>query len=279
MDPINFTIIPPTETLRRDVEYFRIAEYHGKEGLSIKVCPNGLPGIVFQQGNGQPVINNITMSSGSVGQMPCTLFLYGQVTELSVMNFKKEPYVTVQAILKPHALKTLFDMDVPKLTNASIEYSQFHAEALNTQLLAAKSNPEYVALFEEFLLQMLETHQARDVLIEEALEYILSNIHLVTVKDLTEKAHLSERQFEKRFVQNVGVSPQFFIRVKRFNEAMRLIDSGQYERLSDVAYALNYFDQSHFIRDIKAFSGITPKSISQKVNDFHHDQIGSSYLI
>lgn len=279
MDSINFTVIPTAKALCRDVEYFRIAEYNGKEGLSIKICPNGFPGIVFQHGNGQPVIKNIIVSSGRIVQMPCTLFLYGQVTELSVMNFKEEPYITVQAILKPHSLKTLFGMDASKLTNASMEYSEFNAEFLNTQLLSAKSNNEYITLFEDFLLKMLGLHQSRDILIEECLEYIHSNINMVTVKDLTEKAHLSERQFEKRFVQTIGVSPQFFIRLKRFNEAMRMIDSGQYERLSDVAYALNYFDQSHFIRDIKSFSGITPKSISQKVNDFHHDQIGSSYLL
>lgn len=279
MGLIDFTIIPPTEALRRDVEYFRIAEYIGKEGLSIKVCPNGFPGIVFQHSNGQPVIKNIVVNSGRIVQMPCTLFLYGQVTELSVMNFIKESYITVQAILKPHALKTLFGMEASKLTNASMGYSKFNAEVLNKQLLSAKSNNEYITLFEDFLVQMLELHHSRDIVVEECLEYIHSNINRVSVKDLIEKIHLSERQFEKRFVQTVGISPQFFIRVKRFNEAMRLIDSGQYERLSDVAYALHYFDQSHFIRDIKAFSGITPKSISQKVNDFHHDQIGSSYLL
>jgi len=69
-----------------------------------------------------------------------------------------------------------------------------------------------------------------------------------------------------------------YIRVKRFNEAIRLIKTGQFERLTDVAYALNFYDQSHFIRDIKAFSGMTPKSLSQKVDDFHHDQVGYSYV-
>ncbi len=76
----------------------------------------------------------------------------------------------------------------------------------------------------------------------------------------------------------VGISPQRYIKIRRVNEAFRLMDTGEYERHSDVAYELNYYDQSHFIRDIKAFSGTTPKSISQKVNDFHNDVVGSSYL-
>jgi len=69
----------------------------------------------------------------------------------------------------------------------------------------------------------------------------------------------------------VGLSPQFYIRVKRFSEAIRLMQTGRYERLTDVAHSLNYYDQSHFTRDIKAFSGITPKSLFQKVDDFQSD--------
>ncbi|MGF9914018.1 hypothetical protein ABEX47_31630 [Paenibacillus ehimensis] len=48
---------------------------------------------------------------------------------------------------------------------------------------------------------------------------------------MLEHLHIPERQFQKRFMQTVGVTPQFYIRVKRFNEAIRLMDTGEYERL------------------------------------------------
>jgi AraC-like DNA-binding protein len=51
----------------------------------------------------------------------------------------------------------------------------------------------------------------------------------------------------------------------------------QYDTLTDVAYALNFHDQSHFIREIKTFTGVTPKNLSQKVDDFYHNQAGYSY--
>jgi AraC-like DNA-binding protein len=76
---------------------------------------------------------------------------------------------------------------------------------------------------------------------------------------------VSERQFERRFVRAIGVSPHQYIRIVRFREAVRLIKAHRFDRLSDVAYDLNYVDQSHFIKDVKAFSGYTPTGLVQTV--------------
>ena len=100
----------------------------------------------------------------------------------------------------------------------------------------------------------------------------------MTVRTLLEKFEISERQFERRFSQTVGVSPYAYIRVKRFNEAIRLMKTRQCTTLTEIAYALNFHDQSHFIRDIKAFTGITPGSLSQRADDFFHNQAGYSYV-
>ena len=63
MRSIQFTILPPPEILKNDVECVRIAEYSGEEALSIKVSPNGLPGIVFHQNNGQAALEHIITHS------------------------------------------------------------------------------------------------------------------------------------------------------------------------------------------------------------------------
>ena len=102
MSPIEFTILPAPERLHNVVDCFRIAHYLGKERLAVRVCPHGFPGLVFQQNQGRSAIENIVTGDGRVFQTP-TLFVHGQVTRLSVMNFIG-PYVTIQAILKPHAL-------------------------------------------------------------------------------------------------------------------------------------------------------------------------------
>jgi AraC-like DNA-binding protein len=277
MRTVKFKIIPAPEKLAGEVECFRIAEYTGKEELSIKTFPNGLPGIVFQHDNGRSVMENIITQSGSASSIP-TSFLYGPGTESSVMNYKKGSYTTTQVILKPHALKTLLGMNASALTNGFAELNEFSTEDLDIQLMEAKHEQGRIKLLTGFLLSKLKQARTKDALVEESLRLIHKNIAFIDVKFLLEHLNISERQFERRFNQTVGLAPQSYIRLKRFNEAIRLMKTGQYERLTDVAYALNFHDQSHFIRDIKAFSGITPKSLTQKENDFHHPQTGYSYI-
>jgi len=275
MSSIKFNIIRAPEILKKHVECFRIIEYSGEEGLAIKVSPNGVPGIVFQHNSGQSAIENIITDSG-LTFVP-TLFLYGAGTQPSVMNYKKGSYTTTQVILKPHALNTLLGINASVLANGFAELNEFSAENLNGQLVEANDKQKRIALLIDFLVAQLKQAKTKDTLVEESLRLIHRNIAAIDMKYLLDYLNISERQFERRFSQTVGLSPQSYMRVKRFNEAIRLMKTGQYKTLTDVAHALNFYDQSHFIRDIKEFSGITPKSILQKVEDFH-EQIGFSYV-
>ncbi len=85
---------------------------------------------------------------------------------------------------------------------------------------------------------------------------------------LLEYLDISERQFGRRFGQAIGLLPKFYIRMARFQEALSLMKTRRFQRLSDIAYDLNYSDQSHVIRDVKEFAGRTPKCLSQTVHDF-----------
>jgi AraC-like DNA-binding protein len=280
MDSTKTAILPAPDALRHVVACIRLAERrgeHGGRGLAIKVSPNGLPGIVFQQNAGRPALENITTQSGRMVRAP-TLFLYGPGTEPSVMHYRSGAFTTIQVIFKPHALKPLLGIDASALTNGSADLREFAGGDLGTRLLDASDERERVALLMSFLVDRLRPEHTRDQLVEESLRLIQRDIGSVSVRYLLNALHISERQFERRFIQTVGLSPHLYIRLQRFNEAIRLIKTGRYPRLTDVAHALNFHDQSHFIRDIKEFSGMTPSGISQQANDFLHEQAGYSYV-
>ncbi len=256
----------------------RIAEHTGNQPLEVKVCPSGYPGIVFQlAADRTAAIESIAIRSAASSDVP-VLFLHGQGSEPSVMRFRGAPYTTIQVVFKPHALYTLFGWDASEYCQGLLSAAQFAAVKLENQLMSASSTDERVSLLVSFLEEKGKQANKRDELIEQSLDYIKEHIPSVSVNDLIKALHISERQFQKRFTRVVGIPPHLFIRVRRVNEALRMMHSGQYERLSDVAYALNYYDQSHFIRDMKSFSWVSPKHIAMKVSEFHNDLAGSSYL-
>ncbi len=267
---MKFSVIPIPTNLQDVVENIRIAEHSGGE-IDINVCLNGLPGIVFQHQNGYSPIESISTRSGVATDIP-TLYVYGQMTEPGVMHHRKGAFTTIQVVLKSHALQSLLGMNALALTNQVVALSEFSAAHLNLQMLEAPNEQERLRLLLDFLLTQREKVERRDCLIEESLCLIQQNIGCITVKYLLDNLYISERHFERRFSQAVGLSPHFYIRVKRFNAALCLMQSQRFVTLTTVAHDLNYFDQSHFIRDMKAFSGITPKTLSQKAGDFDHRQ-------
>jgi len=277
MRSIKFDILPPPETLKRDVECFRLAEYTGEGGFAINISLNGLPGIVFQHQNGQSPVESIITPSRSNFSIP-TLYVYGQTTEPGVLNHKGGPYTMTQVILKPHTLNTLLGLNASALTDGMAELDEFSARDLDEQLLEANVQQQRIALLTNFLFARLKQGKSRDRLVEESLRLIHKNVGSVSVKYLLEYLNISERQFERRFSEAVGLSPQFYIRVKRFKAAIKLMKTRQFMKLTEIAYALDFHDQSHFIRDIRAFSGLTPKSVSQKEDDFHHGEAGYFYV-
>jgi len=274
---MKYKLVAIPKILQEHVELITIGEHNGEANLDVDIYLNALPGIVFQHLNGRSPIDNMTTSSGYRVDTP-TLFVYGQMTERSTMSYKKEPFTATTIFLKPHALQALLGVNASALTNHLVELGEFSAGDLNTQLFEAKNEQMRLTLLTNFLASKLRQATTRDRLIEESLRIIHNNVGRATVKYLLECLNISERQFEKRFSQTVGLSPQFYIRVKRFTEAIRLMKTGHYERLTDVAHALNFYDQSHFVKDIKAFSGITPTSLFQKVDEFQSDhKIYESY--
>jgi AraC-like DNA-binding protein len=73
------------------------------------------------------------------------------------------------------------------------------------------------------------------------------------------------KKLERAFLRYVGYTPKYYSRIIRFNKALREI-SLQAASLTNVGYACGYFDQSHFIKDFRQFTGTTPKSFLQHEN-------------
>lgn len=168
-------------------------------------------------------------------------------------------------VFKPQGLSTLLNTRPIDLNDGSVELSEFSRENIGEQLLDARTQRERVVRLSEFLRTRIDRSGREDDLVTESLRVIHRQIRSIRVPQLLKRLNVSERQFERRFIRSVGVSPHKYIRIGRFQAAVRLIKANRFERLSDLACELNYVDQSHFIKDVKAFSGYTPTELADTV--------------
>lgn len=117
-----------------------------------------------------------------------------------------------------------------------------------------------VKIVEQFLLSQLKDIQT-DRLIIEAVKLIYESKGNIRIKELNEKLFISQSPFEKRFRKIVGTTPKKFASIIRFNAVLDSVK--ETKSLTEICYENNFFDQAHFIKDFKQFTGETPDNFKR----------------
>ena len=144
-----------------------------------------------------------------------------------------------------------------ELYDSSVSLDNIYKDvwAIEDQLAEAESNTARIALIEQYLRSKLYPGEP-DKLVLAALEKIHAAKGVIKIKELAQSLYISQDAFEKRFRRVVGVSPKQFSNIIR----MKSIVSNGFtkETLTEVAFNAGYFDQPHFNKDFKLFTGKTP---------------------
>ncbi len=127
---------------------------------------------------------------------------------------------------------------------------------LEEQLAETTTDAEKIALAEHFLRSQYY-HDYIDPLVMQAVNLIKTTKGKLKIHELTNKLNTSQSPLEKRFRRVVGATP------KKFSSVIRLISlletTQSYNTLMDSAEMAGYYDQAHFIKDFKSFTGTTPE--------------------
>ena len=147
-----------------------------------------------------------------------------------------------------------------ELFNQSISldnlFDKKEVRKIEEMLALANSDKERIKAVETFFINQLKEKHA-DQLIVRGVQLIYNSKGDIKIKSLHEQLHISQSAFEKRFRKLVGATPKKFASIVRFNTVLR--DIGQEKSLTEICYDNNFFDQAHFIKDFKQFTGDTPE--------------------
>lgn len=245
----------PPKFLSSYVRYFWTIELEGKlnQEILFRGFASRYPRFIFQNHNGKSAIS----TDGE--NLPITYI--GGLTS-KPYDLKINPSISMTgAILYPHTLKLLFKTDSNELLNQLPDFEYFSSSVFTEKMIEAHSPERRIELLIEVFKNKVSALKWQDSSFGKAFQILETYPQNTKVRNLTNLFNLSERQLERKFRANYGHTPLQFIRIKRFEESLRYIHGKNNSvdwKLSDLAYDLNYVDQSHFIRDFKIFSNHTP---------------------
>jgi AraC-like DNA-binding protein len=113
------------------------------------------------------------------------------------------------------------------------------------------------ALLESALIACVAARPPGDGVVEAAVRLVVQSGGAISVAGLERRVGLSERQIERRFARQVGLSPKTLGVIVRFQRVLTEIQRGS-PSWADVAVGAGYADQAHLIRHFRRFTGTTP---------------------
>jgi methylphosphotriester-DNA--protein-cysteine methyltransferase len=126
-----------------------------------------------------------------------------------------------------------------------------------------------VFLLEAFVHQQLSKRQTAKNHFTEAIKQIRNANVEISSYSIENQLFVCERQAQRVFKNNVGLSPKEYFRIIRFRQIIEAIQANKQVLWSQLAYSLGYADQAHLIRDFKAFAGLTPTGFLEESRYYH----------
>jgi AraC-like DNA-binding protein len=254
---MNFREITPGPLLQPYVRSIFIYEAANDLAFDDTVLPSGCTEIIFNLGSGHWQTHN---GEAFVNTPPVEL--WGQlVRPFVVRSLGRNIMLGVR--FYPHAVAAMLPERIDQFNNQVYDGSDVFGNAIHTlhaQLLDISSWKQRVHLVETFLLQQLSLAGKRlpmITLVHDMMSALRRQEPFETMDTIASRYGITARYMQQLFVQNTGLTPKSYSQINRFQKSLQLVTANEMS-LTAVAYECGYADQSHFIREFKAFAGTTP---------------------
>jgi AraC-like DNA-binding protein len=253
----SFLRLTPASDLAEHVATFWFMSGSGPEALpdGHRILPDGSMEWVFQLGD--PF-----RERGIDGRwrMQPHLLLVGQM-ERRVDVRPSGRIETVGVHFHPAGLAAFLEGDLSRFKGVIAPLETALGEALGSlvrRLKKSKTPEQMAAILEAFLRRR---QLPGDPEMTKAASELSAPSKPIDVDAVARQFSLSERQFRRRFEAAVGLGPKRFSRLVRFQRVFEHRQEQDALVWSQVALECGYYDQAHFNRDFRAFTGVKPREI------------------
>jgi len=266
---MNPKIFEPQQSLQDWVKcYWTLESDYENTPLKNTIIPDGTMKLIFHY---RDTYKHHVNDKESIILPKC--FLIGQLTKPYIV----EPLgVTGTFVVRfqPNGFFPFANIPIKEIQNTAVPLDQLFGkdgDEIGEQILNANSTSKRIELIETFLLKRLTDKTAIDIIVKSTVETILKANGQFSVNKLSEKNNTNRRQLTRKFSSTIGLSPKQLSKTIRIQNTLITLLTKEVNSLTDLAYENEYFDQAHFIKDFKEFTGLTPK-------EFYGDDLKMSLI-
>ncbi|MEJ0037849.1 MAG: helix-turn-helix domain-containing protein [Gammaproteobacteria bacterium] len=178
-------------------------------------------------------------------------------------------------VFQPSGLHRLFRVPMAELTNREFDSRAVLGASiseLQQQLGDCRSFEARARVADRYLLRQISGVHVLDG-VSAAANVTLLRAGQIPMAQLLHSTGLSARQFERRFIRQVGMRPKLYSRIARFEAALdnKLRSPGK--SWLRIAHELGYHDQMHLIHDFHELSGEAPGGMQTHAETLLHGEL------
>jgi AraC-like DNA-binding protein len=248
---MKFQRIDPSSKASLAVECYWIVEDDDVTPVKQKIIPDGFTEMIFHFGDHYRIqLNNKWSKQGKS-------LLAAQIKgHFYLENSGRTEILGIK--LKPSAITHLFGVPMKSTTDTVVELRKaLGRKASPLEKALREADGAHRAAIANDIFEKLCFNYPASHPVDQALQMIFARKGMIAVADICKELSVSERYVEKLFQNYVGLSPKFFARIIRFSHIFQLIKDKDPDWAA-VVFEAGYYDQSHFIRNFKAFTGEDP---------------------
>ena len=141
------------------------------------------------------------------------------------------------------------------------------ARQIQEIIAATEDINKKIQLIQAYLIKLLSKSEP-DLILDYCIRQISSTKGLITVLELERKTGYSSRWIYEKFMEKVGLSPKSLSSIIRFNQFyQRWAKNPGTDFFKEDLYHY-FYDQAHFIKEFKRFTGFSPFKFIRSENEF-----------
>jgi len=226
-----------------------------------------------------PYIKNLSIIPDASGCIVINLtkdnyisYFWGPSKNIAIVNDNKDALLQFYIEFLPGGASQLLTIYQNKLSDMRLALNDIHSKIdkeIKEILLSSHHRLEHcVQRIDDLLLNYLSTSKQKNK-IHSVLPLLQNNKQIKTVQELSKEVFYSERQLNRYFHNNLGMSVKNYICIQRINKAIQLFSS--HKSLTEIAHICGYYDQAHFNHDFKSICQISPTKYIKQLSNFYNE--------